>query len=471
MNDNHGLPLVTPKLTPVLDPFFRPAVLANRAFRQRVQASGKGLPVTIALEQADGSMFHFPTAIFPEGHPEAAGNATYLERFVKFALWSRGGFRVWFDGPRAFGEPLQRYYREQATGKFDADLMGERVYERPFEVAIVERGKIPAPREATKPLGRHLEGCRIGFDLGASDRKVAAVLDGKVVFSEETVWNPVPQKDPQWHFDQVMESLKSAAAHLPRVDAIGGSSAGVYVNNRVKVASLFRGVPRDLFDSRVKDLFLEMKKAWKDIPFEVVNDGEVTALAGSMSMNDNAVLGIAMGSSLAAGYVTPDGNITSWLNELAFAPVDYAPNAPADEWSGDRGCGVQYFSQQAVGRLLGVAGIDVDPSLPLPEKLKHVQALMEKGDYRAEKIYQTIGTCFGYAIAHYADFYAIKNVLVLGRVTSGAGGTILLDHTRRVLKAEFPELSEKVLLRVPDERDKRHGQAIAAASLPWVQKR
>lgn len=471
MNENHGLPLVTPKLTPVLDPFFRPAVLANRAFRQRVRASGNELAVTVALEQADGSVFHFPTAIFPEGHPEAVANATYLERLVKFALWSRGGFRVYFDGPSTFGEQLQRHYREQATGRFDADLMGERVYERPFEVVTVGRGKVPAPREATKPLGRHLEGCRIGFDLGASDRKVAAVVDGKVVFSEETVWNPVPQKDPQWHFDQIMESLKSAAAHLPRVDAIGGSSAGVYVNNRVKVASLFRGVPRELFDGRVKDLFLEMRKAWHDIPFEVVNDGEVTALAGSMSMNDNAVLGIAMGSSLAAGYVTPDGNITSWLNELAFAPVDYAPNAPADEWSGDRGCGVQYFSQQAVGRLLGVAGIEVDPALPLPEKLKHVQALMEKGDYRAEKIYQTIGTCFGYAIAHYADFYTIKNVLVLGRVTSGAGGAILLDHTSKVLKAEFPELAEKILLRVPDERDKRHGQAIAAASLPWVSKR
>lgn len=471
MNENHGLPLVAPKLTPVLDPFFRPAVLANRAFRQRVRVSGNELAVTVALEQADGSVFHFPTAIFPEGHPEVAANATYLERLVKFALWSRGGFRVWFDGPRAFGEQLQGHYREQATGRFDADLMGDRVYERPFEVVTVERGKVPSPREATKPLGRHLEGCRIGFDLGASDRKVAAVVDGKVVFSEETVWNPVPQKDPQWHFDQIMESLKSAAAHLPRVDAIGGSSAGVYVNNRVKVASLFRGVPRELFDSRVKDLFLEMRKAWRDIPFEVVNDGEVTALAGSMSMNDNAVLGIAMGSSLAAGYVTPDGNITSWLNELAFAPVDYAPNAPADEWSGDRGCGVQYFSQQAVGRLLGVAGIEVDPALPLPEKLKHVQALMEKGDYRAEKIYQTIGTCFGYAIAHYADFYTIKNVLVLGRVTSGAGGEILLNHTSKVLKAEFPELAEKILLRVPDERDKRHGQAIAAASLPWVPKR
>ena len=94
------------------------------------------------------------------------------------------------------------------------------------------------------------------------------------------------------------------------------------------------------------------------MPFEVVNDGEVTALAGSMSLGENAILGIAFGTSTAAGYVTPDGNITSWLNELAFVPVDYSPDAPVDEWSGDYGVGSQYFSQQCVGRLMPAAGIE-----------------------------------------------------------------------------------------------------------------
>ena len=215
----------------------------------------------------------------------------------------------------------------------------------------------------TKPLGRHLDGNRIGFDLGGSDRKVAAVIDGRVVFSDETVWDPYHKPDPQYHFDGIMDSLRKAAAHLPRVDAIGGSAAGVYVNNRVKAGSLFRGVPQDLFDARVKDMFLDVRKAWNDVPFEVVNDGEVTALAGSMSLGENAILGIALGTSTAAGYVTPDGNITSWLNELAFVPIDYNPGAPVDEWSGDYGVGSQYFSQQAVGRLMPVAGIDAPADL------------------------------------------------------------------------------------------------------------
>jgi len=470
MNDNHGLTLFAPRITPVLDSAFRPAVLANHAFRNGARASKNPVPIQLALEQADGSVFPFATELFPASHPQSAGNFTYLERLVKCLLWSRGGFRIHFAGPKPVGEQLQKHFRDTPTGKFDSNLLGEKVYDRPIEVVTMNAADIPPARANTTPLGGNWDGCRIGFDLGASDRKVAAVLEGKAVFSEEVVWNPVPQTDPQWHFDQVMDSLKRAAVHLPRVDAIGGSSAGVYVNNRVKVASLFRGVPPDLFNRRVKDLFLDMKKAWGDIPFEVVNDGEVTALAGSMAIGKNAVLGIAMGSSQAVGYVTPDGNITSWLNELAFVPIDYYPNAPVDEWSGDYGCGVQYFSQQAVGRLIPAAGIEVDVALPLPEKLKRVQHLMQQGDQRARKIYQTIGTCLGYGLAHYADFYDFKNVLILGRVTSGPGGDVIIEGAKEVLREEFPELASRIAFHIPDEKDKRHGQAVAAASLPTLKR-
>jgi predicted NBD/HSP70 family sugar kinase len=236
----------------------------------------------------------------------------------------------------------------------------------------------------------------------------------------------------------------------------------------VKAGSLFRGVPRELFDSRVRDLFLEVRRAWKDVPLEVVNDGEVTALAGSMSLGVNAILGIALGTSTAAGYVTREGTITSWLNELAFVPVDYHPAAPVDEWSGDYGVGSQYLSQQAVGRLLAPAGIDAPAEMGLPDKLKLVQRLMTEGDDRARRIYQTIGTYLGYGVAHFADFYDIEHVLVLGRVTSGSGGDVILNGAREVLELEFPELVRRIEFHVPDETDKRHGQAIAAASLPDI---
>ena len=464
MNTNDGLPLVAPRVTPVLDPAFRPAVLATRAFKALVAASGKPMPVALAIEQADGSVFRFALDVLPDTHPQAAANARYVERFVKFLLWSRGGWRLHVAGPAALARSLASHYAETPTGRFDAHLVGERMFDHPLEV--VHTDDLPAARAETRPLGRHLDGCRIGFDLGGSDRKVAAVVDGRVVFSEETVWDPYHKPDPQYHFDGIMDSLQKAAAHLPRVDAIGGSAAGVYVNNRVKAGSLFRGVPTDVFDRRVRDLFLEIRRVWNDVPFEVVNDGEVTALAGSMALGRNAILGIALGTSTAAGYVTSEGTITSWLDELAFVPIDLNPAAPVDEWSGDYGVGSQYFSQQCVGRLMPVAGIEAAGDLALPEKLKLVQSLMAADDYRAHKIYETLGTYLGYGIAHFADFYDLHHVLVLGRVTSGTGGDIIVRGARAVLDEEFPALADQIRIHVPDETEKRHGQAIAAASLP-----
>ena len=466
MNINRGLPLVAPRRTPVLDPAFRPAVLADHAFRDAVRATGQAVPVTLALEQADGSVFHHRTEVAPVGHALAAANFSHVERLAKFLLWQRGGWRFHLAGPQELATQLQAHFRDTPTGRFDSNLIGERVYERPLEAVACDAASLPSERANVQALGRHLDGCRIGFDLGGSDRKVAAVQDGKVVFSEETVWDPYFHPDPQYHFDGIMDSIRKAAAHLPRVDAIGASAAGVYVNNRVKVASLFRGVAPDLFNSRVKDLFLEVQRACDGVPLEVANDGEVTALAGSMSLGVNGVLGIAMGTSQAAGYVTPSGNITTWLSELAFAPVDYHPAAACDEWSGDYGVGAQYFSQQAVGRLLRVAGIAADPKLALPEQLKLVQSLMQAGDYRARKIYETLGTYLGYALAHYADFYDFNHLLILGRVTSGAGGEVIIANAQEVLQTEFPALAARLQFHVPDEQDKRHGQAVAAASLP-----
>jgi|KBSSwiStaDraftv2_1062776.scaffolds.fasta_scaffold73389_2 predicted NBD/HSP70 family sugar kinase len=456
--------LPPPAVLPVLDPGFRPAILAHQEFREALK--GDALPVALALERSDG-VSRFDTVMAAPGSPLATGNVFYLERLLKFLLWSRGGYRVHFQGPDELARGLQAHYRDTARGRFDAELMGRRIYEKPFEVVSAGEKQMPPARESSAPLGRHLDGCRIGFDLGASDRKVAALIDGRTVFSEEVVWDPRSQSDPQWHFEQIMDSLRRAAAHLPRVDAIGGSSAGVLVQNRVQVASLFRGVPEEQFERRVKPLFLELRRAWNDIPFEVVNDGEVTALAGAMALGDNGVLGVALGSSQAAGYVTPEGNITSWLNELAFVPVDYRAQAPRDEWSGDLGCGVQYFSQQAVGRLLPAAGLGevIAPKLPLPEKLVEVQKLMARGDERAVAIYRTIGVYLGYAVAHYAEFYAIRHLLLLGRVTSGAGGELLLQEAREVLRREFPTLAGQVAFHMPDEKQKRHGQAMAAASL------
>ena len=340
------------------------------------------------------------------------------------------------------------------------------VYENDFEVVISDTE--PVAYENPKPVGRHLDGCRIGFDAGGSDRKVSAVIDGEAVYSEEVVWFPKINEDPQYHYDGILAAMKSAAEHMPRVDAIGVSSAGVYIDNKIMVASLFLKVPKDQFDSKVKTMYIDIAKTFGNVPLEVANDGDVTALAGAMSLEDNNVLGVAMGTSEAGGYVDGSGNITGWLNELAFVPVDYCKNAMVDEWSGDYGCGVKYFSQDGVIKLAPAAGIVLDEKLSPAEKLKVVQGLMAEGDERAAKIYETIGVYFGYAVAYYAMFYDIKHVLVMGRVTSGEGGVIIIDKANEVLDKEFPELAKTVKVQIPDEKSRRVGQSVAAASLPEI---
>ena len=455
-----------PQVQPPLDPAFLPAASWNRAFGELVAASGHPVAIRFALEQSPSSTFCHDAEILPSQHPQAHLNFRFAERLLKFLLWSRGGHRVYFDGPLELGEALRAHFKNTATGRFDADFMST-VYQRSFEVVL--SADLPSEQNAARQLGRHLDGCRIGFDLGGSDRKVAAVVEGEVIFSEETAWDPYYQEDPCYHRERIIDSLNRAASHLPKVEAIGGSSAGVYVENQPRVASLFRGVPEEFFDSEVKPIFRNLAKEWS-VPFEVINDGDVTALAGSMSLGENAVLGLAMGTSEATGYVNAEGKVTTWLNELAFAPIDYGEDAPADEWSGDLGCGAQYFSQQAVGRLLSPAGIDLPDDLALPEKLVEVQNLMASDDPRARKIYETIGVCLGYGVAHYANLYNLRNLLLLGRVTSGAGGQIILDQADNVLKTEFPELVERIAFHVPSEKDKRHGQAIAAASLPIIER-
>jgi predicted NBD/HSP70 family sugar kinase len=455
-----------PAVSPDLHPGFAPAVLWNRAFRQAAVPAAGAVPLVIGLERADGSLSRFETTVFPRSHALFEPGLRYAERLVKSLLWMWGGCKVIVGGPSELAEFLQTAYARKGSRHFDADLMAT-AYDRKFVVEAASADDVPPANERTRPLGRHLDGCRIGFDLGASDRKVSAVLDGETVFSEEVPWDPRNQANPAYHYHQVMSGLHQAASRLPRVDAIGGSAAGIYIDNRAMVASLFRAIPKPLFKKAIRPVFLRMQKAWK-VPFEVVNDGEVTALAGSMSLNANRVLGIALGSSQAGGYVNENGNITGWLNELAFVPVDYNPAAPVDEWSGDAGCGVQYFSQQAVFRLADAAGITLGVDLQAVDKLKTVQDLLAGGDERARRIFETIGVYLGYGIAHYADYYDVAHVLILGRVTSGEAGPIIQAKAQEVLRLEFPGLAARLNLHLPDEQSRRVGQAVAAASLPAI---
>ncbi|MEG0768949.1 MAG: ROK family protein [Ruthenibacterium sp.] len=447
---------VSPKNIPVLDEGFVPLSLFFKNYQK-----GATKPLCIAVERSAGQIGTYETKIY--GTPDmAAADAYYVDRLVKFLLWSWGGFKVTICGDDAVGEAIGKAYTATGSRAFDKGFM-EQVYETEFIVACVPYDKKPQAHSKPEAIGRHMDGCRIGFDAGGSDRKVSAVIDGTPVYSEEVVWFPKTNADPAYHYQGIVEAFKTAASKMPRVDAIGVSSAGVYVDNKCMVASLFLKVSKEDFAAKVKNIYTRAAKELGDVPVVVANDGDVTALAGAMGLGDNGVLGIAMGTSEAVGYVDMDGNITGWLNELAFAPVDGQPDAMADEWSGDIGCGVKYFSQDGVIKLAPRAGIVLKGETPA-EKLKEVQALMEQDDARAAKIYESIGVYLAHTLALYNMFYEIKHVLMLGRVTSGKGGDILMNTAARVLKEEYPEVA--FVPETPDEKTRRVGQSVAAASLP-----
>ena len=450
------------KHIPELDPGFIPfGIWAN----EYEKAATK--PVAIAVERDKGQVSVRHTKI--HGTPEMAdADYRYLERYMKFLLWSIGGFKVSICGCSEITKRIQKAYSFDGERAFDCDFF-QKLYERPLEIYDLPLESCPASNEAPRPIGGHTDGCRIGFDAGGSDRKVSAVIDGEVVYSEEVVWHPKTNPDPNYQYQGILDAFRTAASKMPRVDGIGVSSAGVFIGNAPMISSIFYCVPRDRWDE-VKTVYDRAAAEIGDVPVVVANDGDVTALAGAMGMGVGAIMGIAMGTSEAVGYVDKDMNVLGWISELAFAPVDLNEDAMRDEWSTDIGVGCKYFSQDAVNKLAPRAGIELDENLTPAEKLKVTQALMEQDDERAQKVFRDIGIYLAYTVALYSKFYDIRNLMILGRVMSGKGGEMILSTCQSVLKDEFPALYEQVAVMLPDEKTRRVGQSVAAASLPDIRK-
>ncbi len=454
------------KFIPSLDQNFKPAVLEVKNFIAKVENSEFKTEVVICVERSKGYNFTYKIPAFKDNTGHDDENYFIIERLIKSFLWMVGGYKVYIAGSKEIAKRVKEAYSSTGARKFDAEFMG-RVYEAKFEVIACEYNQIPAPSYPDIKMENSLNGNRIGFDAGGSDRKVSAVVDGEVLFSDEVVWFPKINADPQYHRDGILDSMKTAASYMPKVDAIGVSTAGIVVDNRIMVASLFIKVPEEEFDSKVKNIYIDIAKEFGDVPLVVANDGDVTALAGAMELNDDKVLGIAMGTSEAGGYIGEGGKLLGWLNELAFAPVDFNTDAMVDEWSGDYGCGVKYFSQDSVIKLAEYGGIKLDENFSPAKKLSYIQDLNNAGDPVANEIFENIGIYLGYTLAYYAMFYDIKHVLLLGRVMSGKGGNTILAKAREVLYNEFLDLSN-MILHLPDESNRRVGQSIAAASLPSV---
>ena len=449
------------KHPPKLDPGFIPFGVWRAAYLKNAKQ-----PIAIALERDKGRISVHKT--FIHGTPEMAeADYRYVERYVKFLLWSTGGFRVSICGCSELTRKLQQVYTAEGERHFDHTFFNQ-LYERDLEILDLPLEACPAANEQAQPMGGNMDGCRIGFDAGGSDRKVSAVIDGECVYSEEVIWFPKLNEDPTYQYNEILTAFRTAASKMPRVDAIGVSSAGVFIGNAPMISSIFYKVPRSKWDY-VKTVFdRAAAEIGPNIPIMVANDGDISALAGAMGLGKGNLMGLAMGTSEAVGYVDADQNVLGWINELAFAPVDLQAGALQDEWSTDYGVGCKYFSQDAVIKLAPWAGIEIPADLSLAEKLKFVQKLMEADDPRAQAIFETIGAYFGYTVVLYSQFYDLDYIMLMGRVMSGKGGDTILKVCNDILADEYPELYKKCLVTLPDEKMRRVGQSVAAASLPAI---
>lgn len=457
-------------IKPILEPEFKPAINEIRDFNKEVNKYPNKQHLIVSIERANGYIYRKEFDILPDGIDDEK-NTFIVERIIKCVLWVVGGYRIYIAGSHVVYQNIKNYYSVGGLRDFDYHFMST-VFEKEMEVIECTYDNIPEEKASSLSVGGHLEGRRIGFDVGGSDIKVSAVLNEEVLSSEEIVWLPKLNEDINYHYEYFYKAMKSAIDKLGGdVDAIGISAAGVIVENKPMVSSIFIKVPKSNFEL-VKGAYINTvrrleRELGHPIPFEVANDGDVSALAGAIDLKDNSVLGIAMGTSEAVGYVDKNGNLTGWFSELAFMPIDFNKNAMVDEWSHDFGVGCKYFSQDAVIKLAPRAGIELDEKLTLAEKLKVVQRLNEDGFEDANKIFESIGVYLAYALAFYAEFYEIKHVLLLGRVTSGKGGETILKVAKETLQKEFPEYSY-IDISMPSDFMRRLGQSIAAASLPEI---
>mmetsp|Transcript_29261 Transcript_29261/g.67363 ORF Transcript_29261/g.67363 Transcript_29261/m.67363 type:complete len:492 (+) Transcript_29261:92-1567(+) len=480
-----SLLIVKPKIEAPLDAGFAPLILGKKKYLEAAKDCTEKL--TWALPRADGcGAYTLP--VFPEGSPNFEASVYLAGVLIQEMIWQRSASSLLLAGPAKICEALKAAYSVGGQYEFEVNSMPNvcGTPEAAFETKIVSESEIPANKDSPQVCGKDAKGSRIAFDLGKSDIKTVAVKDNEVLYSKETEWD-VTNPDPQYHYDAIVAAMKPAKDALPEIQAIGGSATGtVSANNEATWCDIFPNVPPDVYKEKVVDIFIRIAKevAGKEVPLKVINDGEVTALAAVQKIKAGNVMGISMGSSEGGGYANADGNLMGWINEMCYIRLDLNPEAPTDPWTKGAHTGIShlYLGQRGATKLAAKGGVDVPANYVYPHPdmctikhedhaqcLKMIQKAMTDKDKEPQvrKIYETVGVYLGYALAQYTEFYKIDHVMILGRVSKGVGGDIMLETAKMVLETEFPEIPA-ITFHTADDHFKAVGQCIAAAALPTL---
>jgi len=481
--------LTRPKIPAPLDPNFSPVILGKRAYLAAAKDCKDKLEW--ALPRADGCA-RYTLPVFPDGSEDAEASAYLAGVLIQEMIWQRSASGLLLSGPAGICANLKAAFSVGGAYDFEVTSMPN-VCGTPlatFETKIVaSAADMPAAKDTPQVCGKEANGNRLAFDLGKSDIKTVAVKDGEVLDSAETEWD-VTNPDPQYHFDAIVAAMRKTIANAEakgfgKIQAVGGSATGtVSGENDATWCDIFPNVPPDVYKAKVVDIFKRIsKEVAGDVPLKVINDGEVTALAAVQKLGGKGnVLGISMGSSEGGGYANGDGNLLGWINELCYIRLDLNPDAPTDPWTKGAHTGIShmYLGQRGATKLAAAAGVAVADNLVFPHPdmctirhenhaqcLKQIQAAMKDPEKKKQcsLLYETVGVYLGYGLAQYCEFYPIQHVMILGRVSKGDGGDLMLATAKKVLETEFPELPA-IQFHTADDHFKAVGQCIAAAALP-----
>merc|ERR1719436_1599403 len=401
-------------------------------------AAGSKFNLEWALPRADGCA-RYKMPVFADGHEDVEASIYLAGVLIQEMMWQRSAACLMLSGPPKQTEALKAAFSAGGMYEFEIKSMPNvcGTPDKTFEVKICKPEELPPAKDTPQVCGKEANGCRLAFDLGKSDIKTVAVKDGEVLYSKETEWD-VTNVDPEYHYKAIVDALNLAKAALPKVDAVGGSATGTVSGaNEATWCDIFPNVPPDVYKAKVVDIFVRMaKEVAGDVPLKVINDGEVTALAAVQKIGKGNIMGISMGSSEGGGYANTDGNLLGWINELCYIKLDLNPEAPTDPWTkgAHRGISHLYLGQRGATKLAAkITEVPENYKYPHPDMctikhedhaqcLKLVQKAMEADPEKASDLYKTCGVYLGYGLAQYCEHYKIDHVMILGRVSKGAGG-------------------------------------------------
>jgi predicted NBD/HSP70 family sugar kinase len=477
--------LVEPKIKAPLDAGFAPVPLAKRKYNEAAKDCTD--TVSFALPRPDGCATG-ELKVFPDSDLRYPASVMLAGIKIQEKIWQCGATSLQIAGPAGICEALKKAYSPGGTFAFEADVMPKAfgTPDKPFEVTIVDKAALPEKKDSPQTCGKDASGCRLAFDLGKSDIKTVAIKDGEVLDSMETEWD-VTNVDPDYHFKAIVDAMKGTIERAKEkgfgdIQAVGGSATGtVSADNEATWCDIFPNVPPDVYKEKVVDIFKRMaKEVAGDVPLKVINDGEVTALAAVQKIKKGNVLGISMGSSEGGGYANADGNLMGWISELCYMKLDMNLTAPTDPWTkgNHKGTSHMYLGQRgATKNAYKITDVPENYKYPHPDMctikhedhaqcLKLVQKAMKDSPDKASELYKTCGVYLAAGLANYVDMgYVIDHVMILGRVSKGEGGDLMLKTASECLAADYPEVP-KIEFHTADDHFKAVGQCIAAAALP-----